>query len=78
VDCNSVAFRVTDGYAVYEAWHPLDSADDLHDFSLRAGQTVGFSFYVQSWTSSNDLTKTVMLPCRTVYRAASYLSPSLN
>ncbi len=53
-----VVFRVTDGYAVYEAWHPLDSADDLHDFSLQADQTVGFSFYVNAWSASRDLTQT--------------------
>ncbi len=53
-----VVFQVTDGYAVYEAWHPLDSADDLHDFSLQAGQTVGFSFYVNAWSASWDLTQT--------------------
>jgi hypothetical protein len=53
-----VTFSVVDGIAVYEAWHPLDSAHDLHDFSLEAGQTVGFSFYVNAWSASRDLTQT--------------------
>lgn len=56
----AAAARVTGGYAVFEGWHPLNSADDPHDFSLQAGQTVGFSFYVQAWTTQNDLTQTAI------------------
>lgn len=36
------AFLNDGTYSVYEMSHPLDSDDDLHDFSLTAGQTVGF------------------------------------
>ena len=28
-------------YSFYEAWHPLDSADDAHDISVAIGDTVG-------------------------------------
>ena len=30
----------------FELSHPLDSADDAHDFSLSVGQTVGFALWV--------------------------------
>ena len=30
------------GYSFYEFSHPLDSADNAHDFSLRAGNSIGF------------------------------------
>lgn len=30
----------------FELRHPLDSTDDVHDFSLTAGQTVGFSLWI--------------------------------
>jgi hypothetical protein len=30
------------GYSFYEFSHPLDSADNAHDFSLRAGMRIGF------------------------------------
>ena len=37
VDCGSTSVTV------FELSHPLDSADDAHDFSLSPGDTVGFS-----------------------------------
>jgi len=33
-------------YSVYEFSHPLDSLDDAHDFSLKPGDTVGFTIFV--------------------------------
>lgn len=39
---------VNDGsFSVYELSHPLDSADDAHDFSLGAGDSVGFTLFVR-------------------------------
>ena len=35
---------------VYEVERPLDSADDLHDFSLSLGSTVGFQASIQVWS----------------------------
>jgi hypothetical protein len=35
---------------VYEVEHPLNSADDLHDFSLSPGSTVGFQASIQVWS----------------------------
>lgn len=34
-------------YSYYEMAHPLDSADNAHDFSLAAGDTVGFRMFVR-------------------------------
>ena len=34
------------GYTVFESSHPLDSADDEHDFNIKAGDSIGFSFRV--------------------------------
>ena len=37
------------GFNYFEFKHPLDSADDAHDFSLSAGNTVGFSIeYIEA------------------------------
>jgi len=48
------------GFNYFEFKHPLDSGDDAHDFSLSAGNTVGFSLeYVEAsgywadWPSHN-------------------------
>jgi hypothetical protein len=45
-------------YNYFECFHPLDSADDAHDFSLKIGDTVGFCIfyydnatYIGSWPS---------------------------
>jgi len=49
------------GFNYFEFKHPLDSADNAHDFSLSAGDTVGFSLeYVEAsgywgdWPSHNS------------------------
>jgi hypothetical protein len=34
-------------YTVCELSHPLDSADDSHDFSLQPGDTVGFNLFIR-------------------------------
>ncbi|MEM4246122.1 MAG: hypothetical protein QW390_02375 [Candidatus Bathyarchaeia archaeon] len=41
----------------FELSHPLDSADDAHDFSLSAGQTVGFALYPVIDDQNVDLTE---------------------
>ncbi len=41
------AFLNDGTYSVYEMSHPLDSADDLHDFSLSQGYTIGFYFHLR-------------------------------
>jgi hypothetical protein len=48
------------GFNYFEFKHPLDSGDDAHDFSLSAGNNVGFSVeyveasgYLADWPSSN-------------------------
>ena len=38
---------------VYELSHPLDSADDAHDFSLSAGDTVGFILFLRMISSQS-------------------------
>jgi hypothetical protein len=35
------------GFTTYETSRPLDSADDAHDFSLIAGDTVGWSLFLR-------------------------------
>jgi hypothetical protein len=49
------------GYNYFEFSHPLDSSDNTHDFSLSAGNTVGFSLqyieasgYWADWPSHNE------------------------
>jgi len=42
----SGAFSNGGGITVWEFSHPLDSADDAHDFSLSPGDTVGFSLFL--------------------------------
>ncbi|MBA7596828.1 hypothetical protein ES703_03818 [subsurface metagenome] len=39
----------TNGFREYELSHPLDSADDPHDFSLKAGDTVGFTLEIDDF-----------------------------
>lgn len=41
------AYATADGMSIYEFSHPLDSADDRHDFSLRAGDRVGFMVLIR-------------------------------
>jgi len=36
----------TNGFREYEISHPLNSSDDLHDFSLNFGDTVGFTLEI--------------------------------
>jgi hypothetical protein len=42
------------GAAVIEAWHPLDTADDSHDWSLGAGAVAGFGALITLWSDSPD------------------------
>ena len=46
------AFSVVGGATIYELFHPLDSADDANDFSLGAGDIVGFNLHVVMIDSS--------------------------
>ena len=41
------AFSNSGGVTVYEFSHPLDSTDDANDFSIGAGDTVGFNIFVR-------------------------------
>jgi hypothetical protein len=41
------AVREGDGLVVFEIAHPLDSADDAHDFSLRPGSTIGYQVFAR-------------------------------
>ena len=41
------AFSNGGGVTVHEFSHPLDSADDAHDFSLQPGDTVGFTLFIR-------------------------------
>ncbi len=41
------AFGNDGTFTVYEFSHPLDSSDDANDFSLRAGDTVGFTLFIR-------------------------------
>lgn len=41
------AVREGSGAVVFEMVHPLDSADDAHDFSLTAGSLIGYSLSVR-------------------------------
>jgi hypothetical protein len=42
--------------AVLEVSHPLDSADNAHDFSLRPGSVVGFAVLVTLWNATTTCT----------------------
>src|SRR5262245_42932206 len=44
------AAGIAGGHAVIEASHPLDSADNTHDFSLRAGDPAGFAVLIALWS----------------------------
>jgi hypothetical protein len=48
----AAAAGIGPGGAVLEVWHPLDSADNAHDFSLRAGSVAGFSVAVRLFATS--------------------------
>ena len=48
------AAAIGGGAAVIEASHPLNSADDTHDFSLGAGSTAGFSALITLWSASSS------------------------
>jgi len=41
------AFSNDGVFTIYEFSHPLDSADDTHDFSLGSGDTVGFTLFIR-------------------------------
>lgn len=47
------AFSNAGGHTVYEFSHPLDSADDAHDFSLSIGDTVGFTVGIRLQSGSS-------------------------
>jgi len=60
----SGAFGSDGSFATYEFAHPLDSADDSNDFSLRRGDTVGFALFVRLITAAGDLVDTAFpAPC---------------
>lgn len=46
---NSAA-GIAAGHVVIEVSHPLDSADDTHDFSLHPGDVVGFGTNIRLWS----------------------------
>jgi hypothetical protein len=56
----SGAFANDGSFTVYELSHPLDSADDAHDFSLGAGDSVPFSLSLRmiAVPGSTDATDT--------------------
>ena len=43
---------------VYEFSHPLDSSDDTRDFSLHAGQTVGFTLFIRLLAAGRPIADT--------------------
>lgn len=49
----------SDGTLFMEMSHPLDSTDDAHDFSLRAGDTVGFQLLVNLYDSYRTFGQTL-------------------
>ena len=51
------ALSIDGGFTVYEFSLPLDSADDLFDFSLGVGDTVGFNLTLQTGTTIDDITR---------------------
>lgn len=48
----AAAAGIGPGGAVLEVVHPIDSADNAHDFSLRGGSVVGFSTFVRLFAAS--------------------------
>jgi len=51
----SGALNVAVGFHYFEFSHPLDSADDVHDFSLSIGDTVGFT--ISYWDNGAFIAK---------------------
>jgi uncharacterized repeat protein (TIGR01451 family) len=41
-----------DGFVTFELSHPLDSADDAHDFSLGPGSVIGYRHFLRLWAST--------------------------
>jgi hypothetical protein len=62
------ALRNDGGYTTYELSHPLNSADDAHDFSLNAGDKVGLLLILQTgsrftrWPLSQEHLEIQILP----------------
>jgi hypothetical protein len=50
----SSATGISGGTAVIEASHPLDSADDGHDFSLGPGSVAGYAAVVTLWSADTS------------------------
>jgi len=46
----AVAVSGAGGTTVIEMSHPLDSADDRHDFSLQPGARIGFRLFLRLWS----------------------------
>src|SRR5262245_60532019 len=44
--------------SVYEFSHPLDSSNDAHDFSLRPGDTVGFTLFIRLLAAGGPIADT--------------------
>jgi len=52
---DGVADASNDGtFSVYEQSHPLNTADDAHDFSLEFGDTVGFRLFIRMLPPTTD------------------------
>ncbi len=48
--------RTTDGTnTTYELWHPLDSSDSSHDFSLNEGSTFGFTILLRVGSTQSSI-----------------------
>lgn len=70
------------GFTIYETSRPLDSADDAHDFSLRAGDTVGWTLSLRLFVGppgsqvivDTDF-PTVCLSCPTLFGDIEIASP---
>jgi hypothetical protein len=60
----------TNGFREYELSHPLNSADDLHDFSLNAGDTVGFTLEIVDFDM--DIGRGKCIDCPTSVRDGDF------
>ena len=70
----------TDGTFTYvELWHPLDSPDNAHDFSLSSGDIVGFRLFVRLLTSSSLADTDIPAPSHspTQYANLAIASPTI-
>ena len=72
----AVRYTNTTGFGEYtfECRHPLDTSDNLHDFSLQPGNTVGFQFqYIDSSLGiGNDVAMSVIQTADGGYAMAGY------